>query len=105
LLLKDQGIISTQVLSELSNLLSKKFRFKWPDIATVHDNLTQNLAVHIVSPSTIHKAISLAERFKFSYYDTLILSAAIEASCSILYSEDFQHNQVIEGVRIINPFL
>ena len=38
-------------------------------------------------------------------YDSLIIAAALEAGCDTLYSEDMQHGQVIEGIRIENPFL
>jgi predicted nucleic acid-binding protein len=38
-------------------------------------------------------------------YDGLILAAAVEAGCSKLLTEDLQHGQVVEGVRIENPFL
>ena len=42
----------------------------------------------------------------FSYWDSLIIAAALEAGCTTLYSEDLQHKQVIEGVlTILNPFL
>ena len=104
LLLRDRGTISTQVLSELTNLLFKKFHYPWSDINSVYENLTRNLDVRIFMPSTIRKAIALADRYKFQYYDSLILAAAIESSSSVLYSEDFQDSQEIEGVRIINPF-
>lgn len=40
-----------------------------------------------------------------SFYDSLILAAAIEARCGTLYSEDLQHGQKIEGVEIVNPLL
>ncbi len=97
--------ISTQVLSELANILSKKFKFPWSAIAAAHSELKANFTLHLLTEHTIAKAVSLAERYKYSYYDSLILASAIEAQCEVLYSEDFQHNQLIEGVCIINPFL
>jgi predicted nucleic acid-binding protein len=99
-------VCSTQVLSELSNVLSSnKFRFTWPEIDTIADEVVSAVDVLTVSIATIKKARALSERYHYSYYDSLILASVIEADCSILYSEDFQHNQIIEGVRIINPFL
>jgi predicted nucleic acid-binding protein len=98
-------VCSTQVLSELSNVLSSKFRFTWPEIGAIFDEVVNALYVSTVSIATIEKAHALSERYKYSYYDSLILASAIESQCEILYSEDFQHNQLIEGVRIINPFL
>ena len=98
-------VCSTQVLSELSNVLSSKFHFTWPEIDAIADEVVSAVDILTVSITTIKKARALSERYKYSYYDSLILASAIEAGCDILYSEDFQHNQVIEGVRIVNPFL
>ncbi len=48
----------------------------------------------------------LLDRYRFSYFDSLILASALTANCQILYSEDLQHGQVIDGrLTIINPFL
>jgi len=45
------------------------------------------------------------EKYKYQYYDSLIIATAIENGCSILYSEDMQHNQNIENkLVIVNPF-
>ena len=51
------------------------------------------------------KAGYLAELYRFSFYDSLIVAAAIESNCAILYSEDLQNGQVIENeLTIKNPF-
>ncbi len=45
-------------------------------------------------------------RYGYSYWDSLIIATALQNDCSILYSEDMQHNQLIEGkLRIINPLI
>ncbi|HNZ27311.1 MAG TPA: PIN domain-containing protein [Spirochaetota bacterium] len=52
---------------------------------------------------TIINAIHISNKYKYSYYDSLIISTALENNCNILYSEDLQHNQLIENkLRIIN---
>jgi predicted nucleic acid-binding protein len=43
-------------------------------------------------------------RFQLSHWDSLIIAAALEGHCEVLYSEDLQHGQIIEGLEIINPF-
>jgi len=54
----------------------------------------------------VETAWMLLDRYWFSYFDSLILASALTANCQILYSEDFQHGQVIDGrLTIINPFL
>src|ERR1700677_2677302 len=84
------AVTSTQVLGELSNVLSGKFRFPWLSIEGVIRQITSKFTVHVISVSTVLKAVTLSERYKYSYYDSLILASAIEAQCEVLYSEDFQ---------------
>ncbi len=49
--------------------------------------------------------MDIKKRYRFSYWDSLIIASALENNCSILYSEDMQHSQVIEdNLKIINPF-
>jgi len=50
-------------------------------------------------------ALDIREKWKFSFYDSLIIAAAVEANCKILYSEDLQHNQKIYDLTILNPYL
>lgn len=104
LFLEVEAVVSTQVLSEIANVLSKKFSLEWSAIQEIISEVSSECEIVVVSQKTIMKALDLAKRYKYSYYDSLILAAAIEANCSILYSEDFQDGQVVEGVRIINPF-
>jgi len=55
---------------------------------------------------TIHAALDIRERYCFSWYDSLIVAAALEAGCDTLYSEDMQDSQEINGcLRIVNPFV
>jgi predicted nucleic acid-binding protein len=61
--------------------------------------------VEAMSVDTHERAMQVAERYGFSIYDALIISAALLAGCSTLYSEDMQHGQVIERqLTIRNPF-
>jgi len=63
-------------------------------------------SITIISNDTIDSALNLSFKYKYSYYDSLILSSALENSCKIIYSEDFQDNQLIENkLKIINPFI
>jgi predicted nucleic acid-binding protein len=50
------------------------------------------------------QALNIQGRYRYSFYDSLIIAAALEAGCSRLISEDFQDGQRIEGLRIVNPF-
>jgi predicted nucleic acid-binding protein len=98
--------ISTQVLQEVANTLSKKFKHSWADITRVIDQLKLYNIVNNNSISTISGAILIANRYNYSFYDSLIIAVAIECSCSHIYSEDMQSGQNFDGVvTICNPFI
>ena len=100
-------VISTQVLQEMSNTLGRKYKLDYSSIKeTLQECIYSNNEVYTNQQQTILKACDVAERYQFSFYDSLIISAALDSNCNILYSEDLQHNQIIDGVlTIINPFI
>jgi len=100
-------VISTQVLQEMSNTLGRKYLLDYSSIKdTLQECIYSNNEIYTNHQHTIFKACDIAKRYHFTFYDSLIISAALESNCDILYSEDLQHNQVIEGVlTIINPFI
>jgi predicted nucleic acid-binding protein len=57
-----------------------------------------------IDVETHELALDLADRYRFSIYDALIVAAALRARCTALYSEDLQHGQTIERMTIQNPF-
>lgn len=102
---QNNPIISTQVLSELANTLSRKFRLPFDVVARAVTEVQDACTVFPVMPETISQALGLANKYQYSYYDSLILAAALSAGCSMLFSEDMQHGQVIENfLTIHNPF-
>ncbi len=106
IIINENTVISTQVFKEAANVLYKKFRFGWNDIQQVLREMQQNNVVHINTVTTIQQACQIANRYGFSFYDSLIVAAALEAGCQVLYSEDLQHGQVIEKVLTVrNPFV
>ncbi|WP_055430703.1 PIN domain-containing protein [Candidatus Symbiothrix dinenymphae] len=102
----NNSVISTQVLQEISNTLSRKFKAKYDVIQALLVECIQNCGeVYINTQQTVFKACSIADRYQFSFYDSLIVAAAIESGCNTIYSEDLQHNQITENTLvIINPF-
>ena len=50
-------------------------------------------------------ALEIMERWQYGFYDSLIIAAAIQAHCQILYSEDLHHQQKIQSLTIVNPFV
>jgi predicted nucleic acid-binding protein len=101
----NHSFISTQVLQELSNILTKKFKFEYAEAILAIEEGCQNNSLHTNTSKTIIKACSIADRYKFAFYDSLIISAALECKCDVLYSEDLTHGQQIDGTLVIkNPF-
>jgi predicted nucleic acid-binding protein len=50
-------------------------------------------------------ALKIKKDVGYSFYDSLIVAAAVQTGCNILYSEDMQHGQLVAGLRIVNPFI
>ena|SRR5579863_5050796 len=102
-----KGVISYQVVQEFFNLAFKKFRPPMPaaDAYTYFISPLRPLLKVPFSQALLFQAISLREKHSISWYDALILAAAIESECKILYSEDFQHGRKVEGVKIVSPFI
>lgn len=105
-LFADTPTISTQVLSETANVALKKLALPLPETGKLLAMLEATCRVEIVTPATMQRALAVAERYGFSWFDSLIVATALDAECTILYSEDMHHSQVIENtLSIINPFL
>jgi predicted nucleic acid-binding protein len=105
-LLATGGVISTPVLGEVANVMRRTLGYEIPAIRAVLLRLMGEARLHPVAPSTVLRALDVAQRFGFSFYDSLIVAAAQEAGCKILYSEDLQHGQALDrGLTVINPFL
>ena len=101
-----QSIISTQVLQEMCNVLIKKFNLDMTSISNALSEMELNFDVRINTTETIRNALKIHFKYLYSYYDSLIISSALENKCSVLYSEDLQHNQKIENtLTILNPFI
>lgn len=100
-------VISTQVLQETVNTLYRKFKIKFYTIRLLIEECIRNVnSLHINTQKTVFKACAIAERYQHSFYDSLIIAAALETGCEILFSEDMQHNMTIEGqLTILNPFI
>jgi predicted nucleic acid-binding protein len=102
----DSPSISTQVLSETANVAYKRLRLSLFEIRTLITSLEAMCRVEIISLLTIHIALDIQEKYKFSWYDSLIVATALNAGCETLYSEDMQNHQEINGqLHIVNPFI
>lgn len=100
------GVISFQVVQETLNVITRKLKVavKPEDaLAFLRDALQPMWRVP-PSAGLYARAMGLQGKLGFSFYDSLIVAAALEAGCKRLLSEDLQHGQRVEGLRVENPF-
>ena len=98
-------ILSTQVLNEICFNLIKKANYSEQDIKILIKNMIDNFHTTVVDEEIVLFASSLREKYKFSYWDSLIVSSALKNNCKILYTEDMHHGLIVDGVlEIVNPF-
>jgi predicted nucleic acid-binding protein len=99
------GVISVQVLNELTNVARRKMRMAWPDTHAFLSTLRGLLTVQPITIETHEAGLALAERYNLSTYDAMIAASALLADCDTLWSEDMQHGMALgERLRIANPF-
>ena len=105
-LASDSACISHQVVQETLNVVTRKL------VPPLSPEAAQRFMAHSLLPlwrvmpsaALYAKTLALRARWQLSFYDALIVAAALEAGCKRLLSEDLQHGQRIEGLRIENPF-
>lgn len=102
-----EGCISTQVIQEFCNVsLSKSvIPLKPTDVRNILSNLLEPLLAHRPDIEFYNRTLKTFERYSLSFYDAMIVQAAIDLRCKVLYSEDMQANAIYGGVRIVNPFV
>jgi len=106
-LTKSKGIISYQVVQEFINVAIKKFKVPLhvDDCRKYLTVVLEPLCEVYSSIDLYHRAIEIVERWQYSFYDSLIIAAALKSECSTIYTEDLQHDQKIFQLQIINPFM
>jgi predicted nucleic acid-binding protein len=101
-----QPIVSTQVINEVSVNLLRKAAFTELQVQQLIDSFYAKYRVLDVQKSTLLRASDLRSRFSLSFWDGLIVAAARESGCDVLYSEDLSNGLVIDGaLTVTNPFV
>jgi predicted nucleic acid-binding protein len=99
--------ISFQVIHEILNVVTRKVAT--PMTTGDAKRFMEEVLVPLwrVSPSVglYNRALDIQARYRYGFYDSLIVAAALEEGCTRLYTEDLQDGQKIEGLTIENPFL
>lgn len=99
------ALVSTQVLSELANVLTRRMGFSASETRSRISGIAASCEVIVVTPSVVVDALRVMERYQYSFYDSQILAAALAAGAKVLYSEDLHRDQTIDGTLTIrSPF-
>jgi predicted nucleic acid-binding protein len=104
-LLAVSGVISVQVLNEFASVAIRKLTMSWADVREILGTVRSICRTEPLTADDHDRAGEVMERYKFSFYDSVIVASALRAGCKILYTEDLQHGQLIERqLKIVNPF-
>ena len=97
------GVVSLQVLQEYFVAVTRKLDVH-TDVARRKVELFGALDVAVLGVEDVLAAIDLHRLHGFPFWDALIVRAAKQTGCSVLFSEDFQDRRAVDGVRVVNPF-
>jgi len=96
--------VGVQVLSEFYVTMTK-YKHGHDDIANWIHAITRTANIASLSTFTVEIALGMKGKYGYSYWDSLIISCALENNCGVLYTEDMQHHQLVDGqLLIVNPF-
>lgn len=105
-LLDKPSVISVQILNEFTAVARRKLGMSFAEIREVLQTVRALCRTEAVTTETHDLAVGLAQQYKFSFYDSVMIASALLAGCKAVYCEDLQHRQLIAGrLRILNPFL
>jgi predicted nucleic acid-binding protein len=101
-----RGLTSFQVVQEFLNVATRKFAvpLTTDDSRLFVDRVLDPLCEVHSSIDLYRDALEVRERWKFSFYDSLVVAAALSARCTTLYSEDLQSGQRVRELTIVDPF-
>jgi predicted nucleic acid-binding protein len=105
-LIAEGGTVSVQVLNEFAAVVRRKAKMPWDEVRFAIENIRTLCPNPLpITTDTHQEALAIAEKYGYRIYDALIVASALEARCTILYSEDLQGGQVIDNTLTIrNPF-
>jgi predicted nucleic acid-binding protein len=103
-LLDAGGTVSVQVLNEFATVALRKFGLSIAEVRRALKDIREACTVISLDLATHELGLDIAERYKFSIYDSMLLAAAQRANCTTFFTEDLHHGQMIGGLTIRNPF-
>jgi len=103
---KYECAVSTQVLSEFSNVCVGKLKRPPYEVGLAIDEITGQTTVSLVDERIIKSALEIHGRYGYAYFDSLIIASALDSGCKYLITEDLADGQIIDGrLTIINIYL
>ena len=104
-LIAEGGVIGVQALNEFTNVTRRKLRWDWEQIEASLAVIEELLGQARPLTTALHaQAVVLARDFTLSFYDALIVAAAMDAGCELLCSEDLQDGRKFGALTVENPF-
>jgi predicted nucleic acid-binding protein len=105
-LIAEGGVIGVQVLNEFTHVTRRKLAWDWAQVEAAVAVIEDLFGPARPLTAGIHaRAMVLARAHMLGFYDALIIAAAAEARCRLLFSEDLQHGRKFGSVTVENPFL
>ena len=100
------GVIAVQTLNEFVSVAAGELRAPWPTVLIWLEAIQRLCAGPVPLTIDVHRqGIRIAEVYGYHFYDSLMLAAALQAHCTVFYSEDMQDGQDVGGMAIRNPFV
>ena len=104
-LLGARGVISAQVLNEFAVVALRKLKMPLHEVREILDTIRAVCTVEPITVDAHDRGLAVFERYRFSFYDSILVATALISGAKTLYSEDLQHGQVIDKqLRVTNPF-
>ena len=104
--LQQSNVISIQVLNEFTSASLRKIKLTSAELDEFLDLFTSTFNVRSMDMGTFETGLIVSRRYGYQHYDAMIIAAALQAGCERLYSEDMQHQQIInKRLEIVNPFV
>ena len=102
-----EGVISYQVVQEFFNFALRRAAYPMTthEVERYLDRVLRPLLSIHSSPAFYVEALHLHGRYHLAWYDALIVAAALQANCDVLYSEDLQDGQRFGRMQVKNPFI
>jgi len=100
------GCLSTQVLQEFFVVITKKVKnpISFSEAFQIVSDLS-TWKINVVDAADILEAIKISERYRISFWDSLIIRSSLNLNCEIIWSEDLNSGQYFDRVKVVNPFL